>query len=121
MPKVTIQGHGTFEIDEGTRLVNAIEDSGVDVSHRCGGFAGCTTCRVEFASGEPARITQAERDKLNSAGLAGRARLSCQCEVEGDMELKVLMPVSEQPWEDPGPRPEPTITPEPKWISIPEG
>ena len=121
MPKLTIEGEGTFDVDEGKRLVNAIEDCGVDVGHRCGGHARCTTCRVEFASGEPDRMTRAERDKLNEAGLAGRMRLACQCLAEGDMELKVLMRVSAEGWDGPGPRPEPQITPPPQWTTIPEG
>lgn len=120
MAKLRIEGHGEFEVEEGTRLVNAIEECGVDVSHRCGGNAACTTCRVEFEHGEPARITRAEQEKLQQAGLAGRVRLSCQCLAEGDMAFQVLMPVSQESWSDPGPMPEPEITPEPQWISIPE-
>lgn len=120
MPKLTIDGEGTYEVEEGRRLVNAIEECGVDIGHRCGGFARCTTCRVEFVEGEPARITEAGRDKLNEAGLAGQVRLACQCLVMGDMELKVLMRVSNQEWTDPGPPPADEITPEPTWISIPE-
>jgi ferredoxin len=121
MPKLSIAGEGTFDVEEGRRLVRAIEDCGVDIGHRCGGFARCTTCRVRFVSGEPARTTRAERDKLQEVGLAGQLRLSCQCLVEGDMELEVLMRVSEQGWSDPGPTPEPAITPPPEWINIPEG
>jgi len=120
MAKLTIEGKGTFDVDEGKRLVVALRECGGDVSHRCGGHARCTTCRVEFVSGEPGWITRAEREKLNEAGLAGQARLSCQCLVEGDMSLTVLMPVAEQDWDDPGTPPEAEITPEPQWIEIPE-
>ena len=38
MPKLTIQGK-TFEVEAGTRLVLAIEQTGVDIGHRCGGNA----------------------------------------------------------------------------------
>lgn len=121
MPKLTITGEGTFDVEEGRRLVNTIEACGVDIGHRCGGHARCTTCRVEFVHGEPARRTRAERDRLQEGGLDGQVRLACQCLVEGDMELRVLMRVSEQGWSDPGPPPEATITPPPQWINIPEG
>lgn len=120
MPKLTIDGEGTYEVEEGRRLVNVIEECGVDIGHRCGGFARCTTCRVEFVSGEPGRITAAGQEKLSEAGLAGQVRLACQCLVEGDMELKVLMRVADQGWSDPGPPPSEEITPDATWISFPE-
>jgi len=79
----TLFGQGTsFEdvdiaIDgEGVALL-ALENNGIDVLHRCGGYAGCTTCRVEFAEGEPSRMTRAEKDKLADRELTG-VRLSCQ-------------------------------------------
>ena len=52
MPKLTIDGRGEFEVPQGTRLVNALEDHGGEPLHRCGGYARCTTCRVEFLTGE---------------------------------------------------------------------
>lgn len=116
MPTIEIEGFGACEAAAGTRLVRAIEACGVDVSHRCGGHARCTTCRVEFLAGEPQRITRAEVAKLREKGLLGSVRLSCQCLVEGDLRLKVLMPVSAQPWDEPGPPPEEGITPEPEWL-----
>lgn len=45
------------------RLGLAIEqDAGVDVMHACGGNARCTTCRVEFIEGEPAKMTAVEME-----------------------------------------------------------
>jgi ferredoxin len=119
MPKLEIEGHGTFEVEAGTRLVLAIEGCGVDIGHRCGGYARCTTCRVEIAGGGPARMTVAERDKLAERDLLGSVRLSCQCTAEGDMKVRPLMLVSEQGWSDPGPAPEPVITPPPEWVERP--
>jgi ferredoxin len=61
VPKLEVEGVGTFDVDEGKRLVLAIEeDVGVDIMHECGGYARCTTCRVEFLEGEPETMTQAE-------------------------------------------------------------
>jgi hypothetical protein len=51
------------------RLVRALERNGVDVLHACGGNARCTTCRVEFVSGEPDRMTVAEQGRLQQRGL----------------------------------------------------
>ena len=111
MPKLTIAGVGDFEIPEGTRLVNALEDHGGEPLHRCGGHARCTTCRVEFLSGEPESMSEAEQAKLENQGNLGIFRLSCQCTVDDDMHVEVLLPFSESGLDDPGPRPEDFVTP----------
>lgn len=115
MPKLTIEGHGTHDVQEGTRLVLAIRDAGVDIGHRCGGHAKCTTCRVEFLAGEPDRITAAEKEKLDGSGL-DNLRLACQVLVDQDMEVRPLMLVSNQAWTDAGPTPDAELTPEPVWV-----
>ena len=111
MPKLIIEGVGEFEVPVGTRLVNALEDHGGEPLHRCGGYARCTTCRVEFLAGEPDTMTEAEQKKLEKQGNLGKFRLSCQSTVDQDMHVKVLNPFSESGLEDPGPRPEDHITP----------
>lgn len=111
MPKLTIEGVGSVDVKSGTRLVVALEDNGGDPLHRCGGYAKCTTCRVEFVDGEPDTMTAAEKEKLESQGNLGKFRLSCQCAVDHDMHVKVLMPFAESGLEDPGQRPEDHITP----------
>src|SRR5688572_17445712 len=77
MPKLTVDGR-TSDVAEGQRLVLAIESLGTPIGHRCGGFARCTTCRVEFESGEPETMTKAEYAILSTRELLGQARLSCQ-------------------------------------------
>jgi ferredoxin len=58
MPKLTVDGVGTFEVPQGKRLVLAlVDEAGIDQLHACGGNARCTTCRVEFVAGEPATMT----------------------------------------------------------------
>ncbi|GMV35578.1 MAG: ferredoxin [Fimbriimonadales bacterium] len=104
MPKLRIESFGEFEVESGKKLVLAIEDSGVDISHRCGGKAKCTTCRVRFHSPEPP-MGEVERQCLEEDGVLGEFRLSCQNRVTDDMHVEVLMRASEQGWE-PGPRPE---------------
>jgi ferredoxin len=111
MPQLTIEGVGTVEVEKGTRLVLALEDNGGDPLHRCGGYARCTTCRVEFIDGEPLAMTTAEKEKLESQGNLGKFRLSCQCTVDQDMHVKVLNPFAESGLDDPGSRPEDHVTP----------
>ena len=118
MHELTIEGVGTVEVEEGTRLVRAIEDAGVDVGHRCGGQASCTTCRVKFQDGEPSVMTEAEHDKLEDIGQLGNMRLSCQIVVDRDMTLEPLMTVSDQGWDDAGPEPSITVEPEAEWYPI---
>lgn len=104
-----------FQVDDGTRLVLALIDNNVDVLHLCGGNARCTTCRVEFSEGEPAAMTAAERSVLEKRGLMGMARLSCQVECAGTMAVSPVMRLSTSEFDDPGSRPEDSITPPPEW------
>ena len=117
MPTVTVQGSSRIRVPEGRRLAVAVEDAGVDIGHRCGGYARCTTCRVEFVDGEPEVFTRAEYEKLKERKLLGKVRLACQIVVESDMTVKPLMTVSEMGWADPGPPLEETVTPEPDWVA----
>lgn len=117
MPQLTIRDRGTFEVADGERLVLAIERQGVDILHRCGGNARCTTCRVEFDEGEPDQITVAEKGKLTERGLFGAARLSCQIVCDYDMTVHVLLTQTSEGLDDPGPTPQPNITPKPEWTT----
>jgi ferredoxin len=117
MPKVTVVedgGERSAEAPAGQRLVLAIEAQGVEIGHRCGGFARCTTCRVEFLEGEPDTMTRAEYDALSSRNLHGQARLSCQITCVADMKVRPLMTKESAGWSDTGPAPEPTVTPDPQ-------
>jgi ferredoxin len=116
MPKLTVEGFPTADVEMGKRLVLAIEqDAGVDVLHACGGNARCTTCRVEFISGEPTKMTKAEKMKLEERGLTG-VRLSCQIQCEHDMTVRAISRLTGSGRPDPGPTPAPTITPPAEWI-----
>jgi ferredoxin len=116
MPKLTVEGFDTVDVEEGKRLVLAIEqDAHVDILHACGGNARCTTCRVEFIAGEPARMTKAEKSKMEERGLTG-VRLSCQIVCDHDMTVRAISRLEGSGRPDPGKTPEPTIQPPPEWI-----
>ena len=116
MPKLTVEGFTTVDVEAGKRLVLAIEeDAGVDILHACGGNARCTTCRVEFISGEPTKMTNAEKTKMAEKGLTG-VRLSCQIQCEHDMTVRAISRLEGSGRPDPGKKPEPTIQPPPEWI-----
>jgi ferredoxin len=107
VPQVTIEGFGTVEASEGRRLVLVIEDAGVDILHRCGGNARCTTCRVKILEGESSPMTEAEEERLSRADDVGEGtRLSCQVQVRDDLTVEVLRRLRDFPeMSDPGPRP----------------
>ena len=115
MPQLTVEDFGTFEIPHGKRLVLAIEeDAGVDQLHACGGNARCTTCRVEFIDGEPERSTKAELEALGRKNAVG-VRLSCQILCDHDMSVRAISRLTGSGRPDPGPKPEPFITPPPEY------
>ena len=119
MPKLTITGVGTFEVPAGKRLVNALVDEcGLDQLHACGGVARCTTCRVEYVSGEPATMTKAEREVLAAKGLSGSPglRLSCQIACDADMEVRATSRLAGSGRKDCGSRPTDAIQPPPEWV-----
>jgi ferredoxin len=115
MPTLTIEGVGSFEVAAGTRLVNAIEQQGVDILHACGGNARCTTCRVEFIEGEPSAMTRAEKEKLEQRGLTG-VRLSCQIACDHDMTVRAISRLEGSGRADAGGPPDAAIQPPPEWV-----
>jgi ferredoxin len=118
MPKLTIDGGATLDIPAGKRLVNAITDEGqIDQLHACGGNARCTTCRVEFITGEPSKITEAEKSVLAAKGLLTHAglRLSCQMLCDHDMTIKIISRLAGSGRVDAGKRPADEIMPPAMW------
>ena len=113
MPNLTVESIGIFTIPQGKRLVLALEDeAGVDQLHACGGNCMCTTCRVEFIAGEPATMTNAEKDRLADSGLSS-VRLSCQILCDHDMTVRAISRLAGSGLPDAGPRPGPEINPQP--------
>ena len=109
MPTITAEtaaGTLAFEAVEGKKLVLNIEDNGIDILHRCGGNARCTTCRVEFLAGDPGEMGEAEIAILSTkTDINDHTRLSCQIRVHNDMHIKVINQASVVGI-DPGTRPE---------------
>lgn len=89
MPQITVDDDKTIEAPTGKKLVLALEDGGVDILHRCGGIARCTTCRVEVLEGTVPPISAEEIEALEDPDLIEKYRLSCQLRVESDMKVRV--------------------------------
>ena len=106
MPYVTVLGNEPFEVEKGKKLVLALEDNGVNILHRCGGKARCTTYRVEILAGEFENLTRIEKDAFSAKEIIDdQLRLSCQIRVDGDVTIRPISTV-ESSGKDPGPRPE---------------
>lgn len=114
MPTITAEtaaGTQAFECEAGNKLVLCIEDNGIDILHRCGGNARCTTCRVEILSGDPGEIRAPEAAVLaTKTDLNDHTRLSCQIRIKDDLHLKVVNQASVAGI-DAGPRPADEDTP----------
>ncbi len=108
MPTITAEtaaGTQTIDAPEGKKLVLVIEDAGIDILHRCGGNARCTTCRVEILDGDPGEIGELERNRLAmESELADNIRLSCQIRAKDNLHLRVVNQASVRGM-DAGPRP----------------
>ncbi len=112
MATIQVDGIKTFEAPDGRRLVLAIEDAGIDILHRCGGKCKCTTCRVLILNGDAGERTEAEVERLaREDQIEPNMRLSCQMLADRDLELKVLMRLSESGLSDAGPEPGDQIEP----------
>jgi ferredoxin len=120
MPKLTVEGSGSFDVPEGKRLVLALTDeAGVDQLHACGGNARCTTCRVQFVAGEPEQMTEAEKSVSAARGLTGVTglRLSCQILCDHDMTVRAISRLQGSGRADAGARPADQITPPAVWTA----
>jgi len=108
MPKVQAEtANGLIETEApiGKKLVLVIEDAGVDILHRCGGNARCTTCLVEVLEGDPGEMGELERNRLAiEQELGPNIRLSCQIRPEQDLKVRVINQASVRGM-DAGPRP----------------
>lgn len=108
MPKLTVEGYGSFEVEEGTKLALALEDHGIPILHRCGGNSRCATCRVEVISGDPGVMKDQEAQILEARGVDDpKIRLACQIRVTRSLKVRPLMTMDSSGFTDPGPRPTP--------------
>jgi len=102
----TANGTVEFDAEAGTKLTLALEDNGVDIMHRCGGNARCTTCRVEVMSDNVGERTDDEAAILSTKeGISDITRLSCQVRLADDIHVRVINQASVMEI-DPGTRPQ---------------
>lgn len=90
---------GTVAVGE--NLLEAARRMGVEIESICGGHQTCGKCKVMVEEGEFAKYgvisasdhlstpEAREREYALRQGFAGNARLSCACEVQGDLVIRV--------------------------------
>jgi len=99
MPKVLFYPAGkSGDVEEGTSILDASEQLGLELRHDCGGFATCSTCRIMVVDGVEnlTEIDLDEENMLEEAELPKPFRLSCQAMIQGDVALQI--PEAEMDW-----------------------
>ncbi|MBO4575692.1 MAG: ISC system 2Fe-2S type ferredoxin [Neisseriaceae bacterium] len=102
MPKIIVLPHAelcpngkTLEnIAQGTKIVDALLDNGIEIEHACEKSCACTTCHIIVRQGFSSLkdASDIEEDLLDQAwGLEATSRLSCQATVEKD-DLTIEIP-----------------------------
>ncbi len=82
MPVISIKPSGkTIEAAEGSRLLDALMNSGEVIPHKCDGQAQCGSCHIYIQEGRKSlsKIQRPEHEKLDSIiGVSSKSRLACQ-------------------------------------------
>ena len=95
MPTVVFVNEGRAgSFPDGTTLLQAALDLGINVSHICGGNGICSTCRVEVVVGSE-NLSPINPQEI-AYELGDRGRLGCQARVKGNVGVRVLMVASVQ-------------------------
>jgi 2Fe-2S ferredoxin len=94
MSKLIIRNLANIEIEipqKATSVLHAIQEASIDWMHACGGKGRCTTCRIKVLEGmqhishpSAAELKYRNMDKLNL-----NERLTCQCQIFGDVVAEV--------------------------------
>lgn len=86
MPKITFINFGeTYEVPEGTSVLECALENNLPLDHDCGGNCACTTCQIFVEDGMQNIVPMSEDEKsLLEANdkLDENARLGCQSRVK---------------------------------------
>ncbi|OGJ59623.1 hypothetical protein A2881_03190 [Candidatus Peribacteria bacterium RIFCSPHIGHO2_01_FULL_55_13] len=92
MPRVSFHYSGqvkTVEAENGQSLLQIALDNGIPMEHACGGNGFCTTCMCHVKSGMEVLSPRNDREE-NMGVTEDPDRLSCQAQVQGDVEIEVV-------------------------------
>ncbi|MBN2227354.1 MAG: (2Fe-2S)-binding protein [candidate division Zixibacteria bacterium] len=93
MPKILFVNSDTeVEVAEGTTILEAALDNGIDIDNDCGANGVCGTCHVYIDCGID-RVSPKEGDEADLLEtvdkLTDRSRLACQTRVLGDITVTI--------------------------------
>jgi 2Fe-2S ferredoxin len=80
----------TLSCDKGENLFRALRERGIPLASSCKGDGVCGKCVVSVVEGAAHLTppTDLERKLMEKYHYAEPQRISCQCDVQGDVELK---------------------------------
>lgn len=86
MPRVTFEPHPPIDVEVGTNLLDASEETEDPLESDCGGVAACNACRVEVLDGADQLSPELPEEApfLDAPG----QRLGCQAKVLGDVHVR---------------------------------
>lgn len=91
MPKIRFLKNPdrVVEVPAGTNLMTALLDAGLPVASSCDGEGVCAKCRLQIIEGSENlnRPNQLEEFLAERYDLKKGVRISCQCEVLGDVKV----------------------------------
>ena len=95
MPVVTViteDGPSTVEVPAGTTLFDAGGKLSAGIDTTCVGKGTCGLCRVKIVAGAEHLnpFTDEERKHLGNVYHITKVRLSCRCQVSGDVTIEVV-------------------------------
>jgi len=86
--RVVFRGHdATIDVANGTTVLDAALEAGVDLNHYCGGMCSCGSCRVTDIDGEVSELRDIEEMTLELVREGEQDRLGCQTRILGDVSL----------------------------------
>lgn len=90
MPKIEILGQAEFDVAPGTNLLTFLQNQGYDTKlpASCDGEGMCSTCAARVVSGGGA-LNANEQDILSEDQIENDWRLTCQVQVEDDVQIVV--------------------------------
>lgn len=77
------------EVPEGTNLLDACQQAGVELVAICGGAGICGTCRIRLLKGKLTDFSMTEMEELTEAERAAGLRQACQVEILSDLVIEI--------------------------------
>lgn len=77
------------EVEQGTVLLEALRDAGINIRTICGGDGDCGTCKVILNKGKVSHMSSKYKEWLSPEEIAEGYYLACQIRVETDCEFTV--------------------------------